>query len=295
MRWVVAGLVIVAILAASLLIGRDVSSDGRRLKAAAERSGETVTSLFAQVARRSLVRGSPQELETASALLLAGSATSVEIVVGGEIVHAATDEGWSEPEDAASSVASFGARWMAPPGVAEYLEVVVPLGVTAGFGEAEGYVRSTFDAAAVRRTHRSRVLALVGTAAGAAAAALAAGFVLQGRRRNSLGAASTGSRIRCGDLTIDRSARRVTLGRRELRLPPKPFALLELLAGRPGHVFADSDILAAVWPASAYADSSDVKQCVYSLRKRLGEMHPDPHHVVVNVKGYGYKLVPPAS
>ena len=75
----------------------------------------------------------------------------------------------------------------------------------------------------------------------------------------------------------------------------KQFELLLLLAEIPGRVLSDGDILAGVWPESPYADSRDVKQCIYTLRRRLERVLERPSDVVVNVKGYGYKLVPPGD
>jgi len=79
----------------------------------------------------------------------------------------------------------------------------------------------------------------------------------------------------------------VTLAGVPVPLPPKQYALLRLLASEPERVFTEEEILAAVWPDSPYADSKDIKQCVYLLRRRLGK---EGGRIVVNVPGFGYKL-----
>ena len=96
-----------------------------------------------------------------------------------------------------------------------------------------------------------------------------------------------------GDLRVDPVSKTVSVRGQPVDLTPKQFALLYLLAEVPGRVLRDDDILDSVWPDSAYANSRDVKQCVYTLRRRLGRVVESPSDVVVNVKGYGYKLVPP--
>ncbi len=98
-----------------------------------------------------------------------------------------------------------------------------------------------------------------------------------------------------GDLRVDPISKTVSVRGQPVDLTPKQFALLHLLAEVPGCVLSDGDILTAVWPGSAYANSRDVKQCIYSLRQRLAKVHPQPSRIVTNVKGYGYKLVPPGD
>ncbi|MBU1050488.1 helix-turn-helix domain-containing protein, partial [Candidatus Bipolaricaulota bacterium] len=60
-------------------------------------------------------------------------------------------------------------------------------------------------------------------------------------------------------------------------------------------ILSDQDILDAVWPDSTYAASPDVKQHVYLLRQKLAVAHADPKSVIVNEKGFGYRLEPPTN
>jgi len=80
---------------------------------------------------------------------------------------------------------------------------------------------------------------------------------------------------------------------RTLVLPPKQHALFCLLAGEPGRVFDDREIIEQLWPTSTYANSGDVRQCIYLLRRSLSELAAEPAKVIANVKGHGYTFVPP--
>jgi DNA-binding response OmpR family regulator len=91
-------------------------------------------------------------------------------------------------------------------------------------------------------------------------------------------------------LVVDQDSKHVLVGEKAVTLPPKLFGLIARLAETPGRVYSDEEILRAVWPESDYADSKDVKQCVYMLRRRLRRVCKDPERVVVNVKGHGYRL-----
>ena len=74
-------------------------------------------------------------------------------------------------------------------------------------------------------------------------------------------------------------------------LAPKQAELLDLLIRAPGRAFSDTDILGRVWQDSAYANSSDVKQQIYLIRKRLRAVGLTASDILVTVPGVGYKLV----
>lgn len=96
--------------------------------------------------------------------------------------------------------------------------------------------------------------------------------------------------IRCGNITIDDRSKRVTVEDREIALSPKEYDLLKLLAGDPGRVFTNAEIIDSLWQGQSRPTSLDVKQCVYHLRSRI-EQNPQSPQLVQNVKGFGYKLV----
>jgi len=118
------------------------------------------------------------------------------------------------------------------------------------------------------------------------------------RRRNELpleenaqAATATGDgRIVVGELVIVPARCEALYAGQPLRLTPKQFALLGVLASEPGRVFAEAEILAAAWPDARYADARDIKQYVYLLRQRLERIRPGGREVIVTVPGFGYRL-----
>jgi len=95
--------------------------------------------------------------------------------------------------------------------------------------------------------------------------------------------------MRAGPLRIDDQRKAVFLGGKPVRLSPKEYELLKLLASEPGRVFSDREILERVWPEGGLASSTDVKRYIHLLRRKLEE-DPKSPKLIVTVKGFGYKL-----
>jgi len=90
----------------------------------------------------------------------------------------------------------------------------------------------------------------------------------------------------CGDIELDREKRRVQRGRRELRLGPTEFRLLEFLMEKPGRVFSREQLLNGVWGSDVYIDERTVDVHVGRLRNALNvEAETDP---IRTVRGSGY-------
>jgi len=100
--------------------------------------------------------------------------------------------------------------------------------------------------------------------------------------------AETG-RLQVGDLGIDYSRRRVMRGTDELRLTPKEFELLALLARNADRVLTHGAILRAIWGANAVDQPEHLWVLVAQLRKKI---EPDPAHprYVVSEPWVGYRL-----
>ncbi|MBN1261286.1 MAG: FHA domain-containing protein [Anaerolineae bacterium] len=93
-------------------------------------------------------------------------------------------------------------------------------------------------------------------------------------------------------LTIDKEARRVSLGRVELDPPlsPSQFCLLQLLLEHQGDVVTRHSVVEAVWPdAVGGVTDQAVDALVYRLRERLAELDPE-HNYVVTVRGHGFRF-----
>jgi two-component system KDP operon response regulator KdpE len=79
--------------------------------------------------------------------------------------------------------------------------------------------------------------------------------------------------FRAGDLTIDYDRHRVLRGDTEIRLTPKEFELLSLLARNHDRVLTHRVILKAVWGANAVEQPEHLWTLVAQLRKKI---EPDP-------------------
>ncbi len=98
-----------------------------------------------------------------------------------------------------------------------------------------------------------------------------------------------GSNISPVALQIDDASKRVFVKGAEIKLSPKEYDLLRLLASEPGRVFTNEEILQAIWAGRKWATAQDVKQYIYFLRKKL-EADPEHPRYIVTVRGFGYKL-----
>jgi DNA-binding response OmpR family regulator len=94
--------------------------------------------------------------------------------------------------------------------------------------------------------------------------------------------------IECSEIRIDDRAKVVTVDAEQVTLTPKEYELLKLLAGEPGRVFTNEEIIDCLWNGGR-ATSTDVKQYIYHLRNKI-ERDPQSPQLIQNVKGFGYKL-----
>ncbi len=76
-----------------------------------------------------------------------------------------------------------------------------------------------------------------------------------------------------GDLVIDFDRRRVLRRSEELRLTPKEFELLTLMASRPGQVLTHRVILKKIWGPNAVDQPEHLRVLMAQLRKKI---EPDP-------------------
>jgi two-component system phosphate regulon response regulator PhoB len=91
-----------------------------------------------------------------------------------------------------------------------------------------------------------------------------------------------------GEIAIDRSARRVRRGNRDVHLGPTEYKLLDHLIQHPGRVFSREQLLDAVWGSDVYVEARTVDVHIGRLRKALianGEKDP-----IRTVRSAGYSL-----
>ena len=88
------------------------------------------------------------------------------------------------------------------------------------------------------------------------------------------------------DIELDRAARRVTRGPREVRLGPTEFRLLEFLMESPGRVLSRTQLLDGVWGRDAFVDERTVDVHIGRLRKAL--IRGKERDPIRTVRGAGY-------
>ena len=93
------------------------------------------------------------------------------------------------------------------------------------------------------------------------------------------------------DSEIDLVAHVVRRGGEVVRLRPKEFQLLAMLAAHPGRAYTRRQLLDRVWGAGHAGDPRTVDVHVRWLRSKL-EARPDAPEHLVTVRGLGYRLDP---
>lgn len=292
-------MVAVAVLSASTVVTiRHLRGFKREVEDRFSRSSYNTLTTFAALTRTALVRGDRESLLTTALLLLDTRAVFVQIVVGeNEILTLRRDEldltldhmPWIRSDS--RSIASIESH----PSV---LDLALPIeSADAGVGIV-GYTRIAFDRNPSVQLVTTRRAMLIGGNVTLGLILLAPLAWLIRRQRATEQAemqqmgtkSSEESVLAAGPLRIDASAKQVWFEGCEVKLTPKQFALLSHLAQCSNRVYSDRELIAAVWSSSAYATSADVRQCVYTLRKRLAEVCDKPSKLIANVQGYGYRL-----
>jgi two-component system phosphate regulon response regulator PhoB len=92
-----------------------------------------------------------------------------------------------------------------------------------------------------------------------------------------------------GPFRLDRTARRVFLGEREISLTSTEFNLLEYFLTHPGRAYSRDQLLAAVWGESRYVTPRTVDVHVRRLREQIEEQ-PDNPRYLTTVRGFGYRF-----
>jgi len=109
------------------------------------------------------------------------------------------------------------------------------------------------------------------------------------RARSGQPPLSSARRLACGDLTLDRQARRAYVGADELRLTPKAVALLEYMMTHPDELVSRERLLDVVWGWDYPVGSRAVDTRVAELRRTLGDDASHPRYIET-VPGQGYRF-----
>lgn len=108
-------------------------------------------------------------------------------------------------------------------------------------------------------------------------------------RRYNAGTEQNQSTLEIGNLTIDTANRQVFVGGKEVRLTPKEFAILELLARNRGQVLSVGQIYEAVWKEVFLKSDNTVMVHITNIRDKIEEDPKRPVYIQT-VWGVGYKI-----
>jgi len=95
--------------------------------------------------------------------------------------------------------------------------------------------------------------------------------------------------LKLGELDIDNVRHRVTRAGKEIKLTPKEFELLSLLARHAGAVITHKQVLAAVWGPAHTEDTQYLRVYVGHLRQKI-EDNPDDPKIIITEPGIGYRI-----
>jgi two-component system KDP operon response regulator KdpE len=113
-------------------------------------------------------------------------------------------------------------------------------------------------------------------------------------RRVRSAADTASGQLQAGDLTIDYDRRRVVRGADEIRLTPKEFELLSLLAKNHDRVLTHRALLKAVWGPNAVDQPEHLWALVAQLRKKI-EPDPTAPRYLLSEPWVGYRFATAAA
>lgn len=91
------------------------------------------------------------------------------------------------------------------------------------------------------------------------------------------------------ELEIDDNTRKVTVGRREVRLTPIEYQILRLLVMESGKVLSIDEIYRAIWKMQPIGADNTVAVHIRHIREKIEENPKEPRYLKV-VWGTGYKV-----
>lgn len=103
------------------------------------------------------------------------------------------------------------------------------------------------------------------------------------------GAAAPDTVFQIGPATVDPKTFQLKRGKIVEELTARELKLLQIFHAHPGKVFSRDKLLNEVWGYNYYGTTRTLDQVIVQLRKKLGDNHGDPKHLLT-IHGVGYKL-----
>jgi two-component system response regulator RegX3 len=110
------------------------------------------------------------------------------------------------------------------------------------------------------------------------------------RREDMTGGSAASATLTGGPVELDPVRHEVRIRGELIAIPPKEFALLEMLLRLKGRLLTRDHLIAEVWGADYFGDTKTLDVHVKRLRQKIEQ---DPHHPVhlVTVRGLGYRFL----
>lgn len=105
-------------------------------------------------------------------------------------------------------------------------------------------------------------------------------------RRGAPAGRRTAPKLVVGPITLDETARRVTVEGSDVELSPREFSLLECLLRHAGQTLSRDQLLDQAWPFGVAVTPNAVDAYIHYLRDKLGSAG----RCVQTVRGVGYRL-----
>jgi DNA-binding winged helix-turn-helix (wHTH) protein len=247
------------------------------------------SSAFAQAAMQWIAHDDWETVDLISGLMLAGGTRAIRIMsdqwimLERESAEGILDQGLgsSDPgeELLARRLVRTSAGW--------FFDIRIPCADPAGRTIS---FSTLLDASSTRSQIVTETLETWGLVGAAWMLAQVAVFAVYRVRNRSSSCTPQSDDRQVNPFVVCPDSRRIRLYGRPIALTPKQFELISLLASRRGAVVTEREILTVVWPRSTYADSNDIRQCIYKIRRRLAIAYPGAEASLVNEKGFGYRI-----
>ncbi|MCG7601475.1 response regulator transcription factor [Halomonas sp. McH1-25] len=110
------------------------------------------------------------------------------------------------------------------------------------------------------------------------------------RQRTPTHASPVHKRLQAGELLIDLADRRITLAGAPVKLTPKEYAVLSMLATYPGRLITQTQLLNDIWGPVHKHDTHYLRIVISKLRNKLSD-DPEKPTLIITEPGIGYRLV----
>lgn len=96
--------------------------------------------------------------------------------------------------------------------------------------------------------------------------------------------------LTCGELVVDITQRRVSVGGREVKLTPTEYTILKELMQNAGKVITHKQLLVKIWGKYHTEDTHYVRIFISQLRHKIEEKPAQPRYII-SEPGIGYRLM----